>query len=102
MKLTESFDYSYLNSEERLSLVTDLLNQAFALGKKKPVSLKRQKEIDSKIILAQNVLDSIPPNDIPITQEQMNELDRRIAAYQAGEEYYSTWEKVKSRLMSNL
>jgi putative addiction module component (TIGR02574 family) len=56
--------------------------------------------VDERIELAMQLWDSIHPyaDQIPVTEAQMQELDRRMAAYDAGEMSCSTWDAVKRRL----
>jgi putative addiction module component (TIGR02574 family) len=42
--------------------------------------------------------DSLSPEEIPVTEEQKQELDRRMKAFEAGEMKSSSWEAVKHRL----
>jgi putative addiction module component (TIGR02574 family) len=45
---------------------------------------------------------SAHPDDLPVSEEQLAELDRRHAAYQANPETVVSWEEVRSRLKSRL
>ena len=40
------------------------------------------------------------PDEIPVTDEQLNELDRRFDEYQRDPDKVVTWEEVKSRILS--
>jgi putative addiction module component (TIGR02574 family) len=40
------------------------------------------------------------PDEIPVTDEQLNELDRRFEEYQRNPEKVVTWENVKARILS--
>ena len=40
------------------------------------------------------------PDDIPVTNEQLNELDRRFDEYQRDPDKVVTWEEVKARILS--
>jgi putative addiction module component (TIGR02574 family) len=53
-----------------------------------------------RILLVEEIWDSIAatPEEIPLTPAQREELDRRIAAYEADPTAGSTWEEVKARL----
>ncbi len=39
------------------------------------------------------------PDEIPVTQEQLDELDRRMAAYRSNPERVTSWEAVKQRIL---
>jgi len=56
--------------------------------------------IDERILLIQDIWDSIADEqgEIPFTQEQIDELDRRDALHAANPEVGLTWEEVKERL----
>jgi putative addiction module component (TIGR02574 family) len=41
------------------------------------------------------------PESLAVTDEQLDELDRRYAAYKADPTKVVTWEEAKSRLLSN-
>jgi putative addiction module component (TIGR02574 family) len=53
--------------------------------------------ISERILLVQQLWDSIPPEAeaLPLTDAQKRELDRRWAAFKAGEMPTSTWPEVK-------
>lgn len=51
-----------------------------------------------RLLLAQNLWDSLDPEDIPLTALQKDELDRRKAAYQANPSFGRSWEDVKRRI----
>jgi putative addiction module component (TIGR02574 family) len=40
------------------------------------------------------------PDEIPVTDEQLNELDRRFDEYQQDPDKVVTWEEVKARILS--
>jgi len=59
--------------------------------------------IAERILLVESLWDSIARDsqaDIPLTQEQKHELTRRLAAEEAGEITYSSWQEAKRRLLS--
>jgi putative addiction module component (TIGR02574 family) len=39
------------------------------------------------------------PNEIPVTPEQIAELDRRMAAYRQDPTQVTTWEAIKTRIL---
>jgi putative addiction module component (TIGR02574 family) len=53
-----------------------------------------------RVTLAQDLWDSLAASQesFPLTAEQTEELDRRMAAAERGEISYSSWTKVKQRL----
>jgi putative addiction module component (TIGR02574 family) len=53
--------------------------------------------VDERILLAQQLWDSIHPyaDQVPVTEAQKRELDRRMAAFEAGEMTASPWAEVK-------
>ena len=56
--------------------------------------------IPERIILVEDIWDSIAADtgEMPLTQEQRDELDRRIALSDADPNAGETWEELKSRL----
>lgn len=59
--------------------------------------------IPEKLQLIADVWDSIVVNadQVPLTDSQKQELDRRLAFYQDIEKQGSSWEEVKQRIMEN-
>ncbi|CAD0232264.1 MAG TPA: addiction module protein [Planktothrix sp. UBA8407] len=59
--------------------------------------------IPEKIKLIEDIWDSIVINadQIPLTQSQKQELDRRLASYQNIENQGESWEVVKQRIIKN-
>lgn len=57
--------------------------------------------IPERISLAQELWDSVYDHaaEIPLTEAEQHELDRRWAAYEAGSMPVSTWPEVKRRLL---
>ena len=53
-----------------------------------------------RILLAEDLWDSVTAEQDapPLTPEQQQELERRLAAADRGEMAYSTWDEVKRRL----
>jgi putative addiction module component (TIGR02574 family) len=56
--------------------------------------------VPERILLLEEIWDSIStnPDNLPLTDAQKAELDRRLAACEADPEAGSNWEDVKSRL----
>jgi putative addiction module component (TIGR02574 family) len=56
--------------------------------------------IAERILLVEEIWDSIAdkPEEVPLTDAQREELERRLAAYEANPRAGSTWEEVKARL----
>lgn len=52
-----------------------------------------------RLLLVQDLWDSLSAEDIPLEQWQQDELDRRKAAYQANPGSGRSWEDVKRRIM---
>jgi putative addiction module component (TIGR02574 family) len=52
-----------------------------------------------RILLAQDLWDSLSPEDIPLTDGQKAELDRRKAAYEANPASGRSWEEVQRRII---
>ena len=52
-----------------------------------------------RLLLAQDLWDSLNPEDIPLTDWQKAELDRRKAAYQANPASGRSWEEVQRRII---
>jgi putative addiction module component (TIGR02574 family) len=59
--------------------------------------------IPEKLKLIEDIWDSIVINadQIPLTQSQKQELDRRLASYQNIENQGESWEVVKQRIIKN-
>jgi putative addiction module component (TIGR02574 family) len=59
-----------------------------------------QLSIAERIQLAEDLWDSIleQPDELPLTDAQKQELDRRLESYQQDPTIGSTWEEVKQRL----
>jgi putative addiction module component (TIGR02574 family) len=51
-----------------------------------------------RILLVEQIWDSIEPDQIEVTQAQRAELDRRLEAHRASPSEGVTWEQVKARL----
>ena len=51
-----------------------------------------------RIQLAQDLWDSVPEDAIPLTEELVAELERRMAAHGANPEPAVPWEEVRERL----
>jgi putative addiction module component (TIGR02574 family) len=68
----------------------------------KPVDYS-QLSASERIQLAQELWDSVHEHaqHMPLTDVQRQELDRRWAAYQAGEMTASPWPEVKNRLLDS-
>jgi putative addiction module component (TIGR02574 family) len=52
-----------------------------------------------RLLLAQDLWDSLNPEDIPLTDWQKAELDRRKATYQANPASGRSWEDVQRRII---
>ncbi len=52
-----------------------------------------------RLLLVQDLWDSLSAEDIPPEQWQQDELDRRKAAYQANPDSGRSWEDVKRHIM---
>jgi len=59
--------------------------------------------VAQRILLVEEIWDSIAAEEaaIPLTDAQRQDLQRRIAAYEANRKAGSTWEEVKARLRGN-
>lgn len=60
----------------------------------------RKLSLSERILLLEEVWDSIAdePDAWELSQEQMDELDRRVTAYEANPENTFTWDEVKAGL----
>jgi putative addiction module component (TIGR02574 family) len=54
-----------------------------------------------RILLVQDLWDSLSPEDIPLTDWQKAELDRRKAAYEANPASGRSWEEVQRRVIGH-
>ena len=59
-----------------------------------------QLSVAQRILLVEEIWDSIATTEeeIPLTEAQKQDLQRRIAAYEANPKAGSSWEEVKARL----
>jgi putative addiction module component (TIGR02574 family) len=59
--------------------------------------------VAERLLRVEEIWDSIADegNDLPLTESQKADLDRRIAAYDADRTAGSTWEEVKARLRNS-
>jgi putative addiction module component (TIGR02574 family) len=59
-----------------------------------------QLSIAERLLLVEEIWDSIASEegDIPVTEAQKQDLERRLALYQQNPNTGSTWEEVKARL----
>jgi putative addiction module component (TIGR02574 family) len=59
--------------------------------------------VAERLLLVEEIWDSIADegNDLPLTESQKADLERRIAAYEADRTAGSTWEEVKARLRNS-
>jgi putative addiction module component (TIGR02574 family) len=55
-----------------------------------------------KFALAVELWDELSskPDEIPVTEEQLNELDRRFKEYRQDPDKVVSWEEVKARILS--
>jgi putative addiction module component (TIGR02574 family) len=62
-----------------------------------------QLSVAQRILLVEEIWDSIATTkeEIPLTEAQKQDLQRRIAAYEANPKAGSSWEEVKARLRGN-
>ena len=51
-----------------------------------------------KILLVEQIWDSISKESLPLTAGQKKELDHRLSKHASGETKYSSWDEVKERL----
>ncbi len=59
-----------------------------------------QLSVADRLELIEDLWDSIPANSLSLSQEQHDELDRRLAAAQKNPDAGVTWEQLKSRYQS--
>jgi putative addiction module component (TIGR02574 family) len=59
-----------------------------------------QLSVAERILLVEEIWDSIADdaNELPLTEAQRDELDRRLAAYDKNPRAGSPWDEVKARL----
>ena len=58
--------------------------------------------VSERIILAEALWDSVVAEDteIELTEAQITELDRRLAAFEIDQDVGSSWSNVKARILS--
>ena len=54
--------------------------------------------VAERILMAEKIWDSIDPNDIPLSVNQQQELDRRSERHEKGETTFVSWADIKSEL----
>lgn len=61
-----------------------------------------QLSVAQRILLVEEIWESIAEEaeEVPLTEAQQQDLQRRLAAYEANPKAGSTWEEVKARLRS--
>jgi len=62
----------------------------------------QQLTAEEKLLLVGELWDDLAshPTEVPVTSEQIAELDRRMEAYRKNPEQVTTWEAIKQRLSS--
>jgi putative addiction module component (TIGR02574 family) len=62
-----------------------------------------QMSVAQRVLLVEEIWDSIADEqeEIPLTEGQREDLQRRVAAYEANPKAGSSWEEVKARLRGN-
>ncbi|HZK79698.1 MAG TPA: addiction module protein [Humisphaera sp.] len=62
-----------------------------------------QLSVAQRILLVEEIWDSIAvgQEEVPLTLAQREDLQNRVAAYEANPKSGSTWEEVKARLLEN-
>ncbi len=60
-----------------------------------------QLSVAQRILLVEEIWDTIADaqEEVPLTEAQKSDLQRRVAAYQANPRAGSSWEEVKARLL---
>src|SRR5258705_13493015 len=78
-----------------------LYSSLFAMIKEKIPELQKLSTAD-KFALAVELWDELSsnPDEIPVTEEQLNELDRRFEEYRLDRDKVVTWEDAKGRILS--
>lgn len=63
----------------------------------------RQLSPADKLSLVTELWDDLAshPDEVPVTPEQIAELDRRMAAYRKDPTQVTTWEAIKARIMGS-
>ena len=58
--------------------------------------------IAERILMIEQIRDSIDTASIPITSPQEQELDRRLSRYERGENAFFSWDDIKADLNSTI
>ena len=63
-----------------------------------------QMTIEERLALVEAIWDSIAakPEEIPLTEAQINELDRRLAAHKANPTAVIPWETIKAEALARM
>jgi putative addiction module component (TIGR02574 family) len=77
-----------------------LYGSLFTMIKEKIPELQKLSTAD-KFALAVELWDELSsnPDEIPVTQEQLNELDRRFEEYRQNPDKVVTWEEAKAKIL---
>jgi putative addiction module component (TIGR02574 family) len=54
--------------------------------------------VDERILIAEQIWDSINTNDIQLSSALENELDARLSRYAKGETNFFSWDEIKNEL----
>ena len=99
----ESAEVSVTFCRLSLGCAQDCSTVAFSPMIKDKIPELQKLSTADKFALAVELWDELSSNseEIPVTEEQLNELDRRFEQYRRDPEKVLTWEEVKAKILSS-
>ena len=61
-----------------------------------------QLTVEERLTLIEAIWDSITPEQLPLTEAQKQELDRRLTAYRANPNKVTSWEVIKAEALARM
>lgn len=55
--------------------------------------------VEQRLALLEEIWDSLTPDDVPVTDAQRKELDRRLGAHEENPGEYISWEELRQRMV---
>ena len=58
--------------------------------------------VEQRLALIEDIWESLTPEDVPVTDAQRSELDRRLRAHEENPGEYIAWEELRQRIIGKL
>lgn len=70
------------------------------MQKSTPIEDLSTLSVSERVLLVEDIWDSIVamPGEVPLTDQQREELDERLASYRANPNLGSSWQAIRSRI----